>query len=158
LTVPRDRDEAGRPRSARPRDESGRPLARDALGVPTVDEDAATRPTDALAAAQRALDDGHPFAAHEYLESAWRLAEPPERDLWQGLAQLAVALTHLQRNNKTGARALFERSRERLTAYAGTSPYDIDVDGVRDVAGRMAAALTAGDETDVGAIRLLRTA
>ena len=35
----RDRDESGRPRSARPRDSLGRPLARDSAGIPPVPDD-----------------------------------------------------------------------------------------------------------------------
>jgi hypothetical protein len=141
--VARDRDEAGRPRNARPRDETGRPLPRDAAGVPPDEEQALATPAVVLAAAQRALDDGRPFAAHEYLEEAWHRADAAERDLWQGLAQVAVGLTHLQRSNNSGALALLERSRERLSSYAGSTPHGIDVDGVRMATERLAEALRA---------------
>src|SRR5437763_7861887 len=132
--MPRDRDDAGRPRNARPRDATGRPLPRDAEGAPSVDAESLTTAAGVLAAAQRAIDEGRPFSAHEYLESAWHRADATERDLWQGLAQVAVGLTHVQRGNQSGALALLERSRERLSAYAGTMPYGIDVDGVRAAA------------------------
>ena len=52
--------------------------------------------------AQRLLDAGLPFHAHEVLEAAWKAAPPDERELWRGLAQLAVGLTHLQRGNGRG--------------------------------------------------------
>src|SRR6185369_7947024 len=68
----RDRDAAGRPRSARPRDVTGRPLPRGAAGVPPVPEPAPGPPAELLDAAQRLLDDGRPFAAHETLEAAWK--------------------------------------------------------------------------------------
>jgi predicted metal-dependent hydrolase len=85
---------------------------------------------EALDDAERLLAEERPFAAHEVLEGAWKSAPVDERDLWQGLAQVAVALTHAQRGNAVGASALLERAHERLGAYAGTTPHDIDVDGV----------------------------
>jgi predicted metal-dependent hydrolase len=149
----RDRDEAGRPRNARPRDATGRPLPHDATGVQESDEGFNT-PDEALLAAQRALDAQRPFAAHEHLEYAWKHANADERELWQGLAQLAVALTHLQRGNRIGAIALFERSRERLSSYAGTSPHGIDVDGALAIAASSAEALKSGADVDIDSVRL----
>jgi hypothetical protein len=156
MTGPRDRDGLGRPRNARPRDEAGRPLAKGAAGVGETDESAATTPPDVLASAQRALDEGRPFTAHEYLETAWHHATDDERDLWQGLAQFAVALTHVQRGNTSGALALFERSSERLLPYAGTEPHDIDVDAVRGTAAAFADAIAAGQPVPEKLPRLRR--
>ncbi|WP_451916742.1 DUF309 domain-containing protein [Actinomadura keratinilytica] len=100
----RDRDEAGRPRNARPRDAYGRPLPRGAVGVPTMPDDLSFTPAEALAEAQRLLDADRPFHAHEVLEAAWKSAEAPERELWRGLAQVAVGITHLRRGNARGPR------------------------------------------------------
>jgi hypothetical protein len=144
MTNDRDRDEGGRPRNARPRDASGRPLPRDAVGVTPVDDTSATTPEATLVAAQEAVNDGRPFAAHEILEAAWHRAEPAERDLWQGLAQLAVGLTHAQRGNTSGAHALLLRGTERLTAYAGTTPYGIHIDAVCATARGLADAVERG--------------
>jgi hypothetical protein len=130
LNVERDRDDVGRPRNARPRDAAGRPLPRGATGEQPIDE-SITEPADVLAAAQGALDAGRPFTAHEYLETAWHHSPDTERNLWQGLAQVAVGLTHLQRGNVTGAASLFERAADNLASYAGTTPHDVDVDGIR---------------------------
>ena len=93
----------GRARNARPRDGLGRPLPRDAAGVERVPDDLVLPPAESLAEAQRLLDAGRPFHAHEVLEGTWKAAPQAERDLWQGLAQLAVGLTHLARGNPTGA-------------------------------------------------------
>lgn len=112
----RDRDDAGRPRSARPRDAAGRPLPYTAPGVAPV-PDVVLPAGQALAEAERLLCAGRPFAAHEVLEAVWKTTTGPERDLWQGLAQLAVGLTHVQRGNAIGAARLFQRSAERLTGY-----------------------------------------
>jgi len=100
----RDRDAAGRARNARPRDALGRPLARGEAGEPMLPDDLQVTPEWALATAQQLLDDGRPFHAHEVLEAAWKAAEPAERDLWQGLAQLAVGLTHARRGNAPESR------------------------------------------------------
>jgi hypothetical protein len=126
----RERDASGRPLNARPRDGLGRPLPRGAQGVPRVPDGLTLPPAQALAEAQRLLDGGMPFHAHEVLEGTWKAAPEGERDLWQGLAQLAVGLTHVLRGNGTGAVALLRRGRERVAGYADDPPHDIDVAGL----------------------------
>ena len=143
----RDRDAAGRARNARPRDAQGRPLphgstAADGAVVPVPDELALT-PDETVAAAQRLLDEGRPFAAHEVLEAAWKSAPDHERALWQGLAQVCVGLTHLQRGNARGAARLLLRGVERITAYSAEPPYDLDVAGVITHASTVAASAGA---------------
>ena len=128
----RERDELGRPRNARPRDALGRPLARGEPGVEGVPEDLALSPQDALAEAQRLLDEGRPFHAHEVLEAAWKAADPGERELWRGLAQLAVGLTHLQRGNARGAVALLRRGAAHVihwrAGWTGPPPANLALD------------------------------
>src|SRR5215472_6931937 len=81
-----DRDPAGRPRNARPRDGLGRPLPRGQTGEERIPDDLAVPPDEALSLAQRLLDSGRPFHAHEVLEASWKAAPPGERELWKGLA------------------------------------------------------------------------
>lgn len=52
-----------------------------------------------------------------------------EGDLWQGLAQVCVALTHAARGNLVGAERLFQRAGIRLAAFAsmGRQAYGVDV-------------------------------
>ncbi|WP_432824958.1 DUF309 domain-containing protein [Dactylosporangium sp. CA-092794] len=126
----RDRDAAGRARNARPRDELGRPLPRGAAGVPTMPDDLEVTPDQALEQAQRLLDEGRPFHAHEVLEAAWKAAPAAERELWRGLAQLAVGLTHARRGNPAGAARLLERAAARLSAYRSAPPHGVDVAGL----------------------------
>ena len=125
----RDRDEAGRARSARPRDAYGRPLPRDAEGEERVPEDYTAAPAEALAEAQRLLDADRPFHAHEVLEAAWKSAPSEERELWQGLAQLAVGLTHVRRGNARGAKTLLRRAADRIAPY-DPAPHGIDATGL----------------------------
>lgn len=125
----RDRDERGRPRNARPRDGLGRPLAPGAVGEPRIPDDLLLPPVESLCYAQELLDAGRPFHAHEVLEASWKAAPEAERDLWQGLAQLAVGLTHLLRGNTVGARALLERGANRIGRYPD-DPYGVDIGGL----------------------------
>ncbi len=139
--VPRDRDAAGRARNARPRDALGRPLPRGAAGDERIPDDLALPPAQALALAQQLLDDGRPFHAHEVLEASWKTAPPAERELWQGLAQIAVGLTHARRDNAHGAAALLRRGADRVAGYAGSAPHDIDAAAISQVAREMAARI-----------------
>ena len=126
----RDRDPAGRARNARPRDGLGRPLPHDAEGVERVPDDLVLPPEETVREAQRLLDAGRPFHAHEVLEAAWKAAEPGERELWRGLAQLAVGLTHAARGNATGAATLIQRGTANLAPYAADPPHGVAVDAL----------------------------
>src|SRR3954469_19357995 len=128
MTDARDRDAAGRPRQERPRDALGRPLPYGATGVEPVSEEALP-PLESVATARTLLEAGRPFAAHEVLEARWKAGPEVERDLWQGLAQICVGLTHGARGNSIGALRLLDRAATRLEAYrAGHGPtYGLDL-------------------------------
>ena len=143
----RDRDTTGRARNARPRDGLGRPMPRTGAGVERVPDDLVLPPAESLTEAQRLLDAERPFHAHEVLEGTWKAAPPAERDLWQGLAQLAVGLTHQRRGNRRGAVTLLRRGAARITPYAGDPPHGIDVAGLVDYAQRLAADIEEGGDT-----------
>jgi hypothetical protein len=123
--VTRDRDPAGRPRNARPRDALGRPLdpadgpGSGVSGTDRIPDDLVITGAEAAALADRLLRDGRPFHAHEVLEAAWKSGPADERDLWQGLAQIAVGLTHARRGNARGAVALLSRGADRVRGYQG---------------------------------------
>jgi uncharacterized protein len=144
----RDRDAAGRPRNARPRDALGRPLARDATGQPPAD-DRPRPPLEALAMAQDLINADRPFHAHEVLEAAWKAAPAAERDLWQGLAQMAVGLTHALRGNAHGAASLLRRGADRLAGYPASGPHGIDVGGLRLSCAELAAHI---EQSGTGAL------
>ncbi len=124
----RDRNEQGRAQQARPRDELGRPLPYGEAGVEPISEEPLP-PEETLAYARRLLDDGRPFAAHEALEVRWKSCPDGERELWQGLAQLCVGLTHHARGNAVGAARLIERAAGRLDGYehTGGPTYGLDL-------------------------------
>jgi len=129
----RDRDTEGRARQARPRDALGRPLPYGTVGVEPVSEEPLP-PEDTLAAARDLVGAGRPFSAHEVLEARWKAGPVEERDLWQGLAQVCVAMTHAARGNQVGADRLFDRAAQRLTAFAETGrwAYGLDLDAVAE--------------------------
>lgn len=101
------------------------------MGQPPVADELALPPAETLATAQDLLDAGRPFRAHEVLEAAWKAAPVTERDLWQGLAQIAVGLTHAQRGNARGAAALLRRGADRISGYPAPGPHDVDVARLR---------------------------
>lgn len=145
----RDRDESGRPENARPRDATGRPLPRDAgpswrERLRAMDEVRALPPAEALAEAERLVLTGQPFYAHEVLEVPWHLAEPGERAFWQGLAKVAVGLTHAQRGNAIGMRSVLNAGADLL------EPYEDGHEGV--AVSRVVAAARALAERDVATV------
>lgn len=124
----RDRDADGRARQSRPRDRLGRPLPYGSSGVEAVSEDPLP-PLVTAASARQLLAEGRPFSAHEVYEARWKAGPSEERGLWQGLAQLCVAITHAERGNRVGALRLVGRARQRLTTYAATDgpAYGVDL-------------------------------
>ncbi|MGB8945911.1 MAG: DUF309 domain-containing protein [Streptomyces sp.] len=147
----RDRDAEGRARNARPRDGLGRPLPYGTEGVERQPEGVTRTPEETVTQAQELLDAGRPFHAHEVFEDAWKSGPDSERDLWKGLAQLAVGLTHSARGNLTGGARLLLRGAGAIDAgRRGERPYGIDVDGLVLWARELATTLE-GDGATVNA-------
>ncbi|MFE0130463.1 DUF309 domain-containing protein [Streptomyces sp. NPDC059037] len=141
----RDRDAEGRARNARPRDGLGRPLPYGAEGVERQPEGVTRTPDETIAQAQALLDAGRPFHAHEVFEDAWKSGPDDERDLWKGLAQLAVGLTHAARGNATGGARLLLRGAAAVDAARREErPYGIAVDGLLGWARELAERVEKG--------------
>ncbi|GAA3443527.1 DUF309 domain-containing protein [Planomonospora venezuelensis] len=140
-TPSRDRDPDGRARNQRPRDAFGRPLPHGAEGVERIPDDYAPDAAEALAEARRLLGEERPFHAHEVLEARWKTGPAEERELWQGLAQICVGLTHLQRGNPRGASALLARGADRIGRYG--APYGTLARAARELAAREPSGLDA---------------
>ncbi|MFD6278726.1 DUF309 domain-containing protein [Streptomyces sp. NPDC060209] len=137
----RDRDEEGRARNARPRDGLGRPLPYGTPGVERQPEGVVRSPDESVREAQRLLDAGMPFHAHEVFEDAWKSGPDAERELWRGLAQMAVGLTHAARGNAPGGARLLRRGAAAVEGFRASDPHGIGVDGLigwaRELAGRV---------------------
>ncbi|WP_327303188.1 DUF309 domain-containing protein [Streptomyces sp. NBC_01298] len=162
----RDRDDEGRARNARPRDGLGRPLPYGAQGVERQPEGVVRSPGETVAQAQRLLDAGMPFHAHEVFEDAWKSGPGAEAPLWRALAQLAVGLTHSARGNAVGGARLLRRgadalalagretARDSAAAGAGTvpgTPYGMDLPGLAGWARELAGRVEAGAVVDAAA-------
>lgn len=134
-------------RPVRGRDAAGRPVPLDAPEAVEPVPEEALPPYDALALARDLLARGRPFFAHDVLEAVWKAAPGPERLLWQGLAQVCVGLTHLQRDNPVGGVRLLRRGADRLEEHlrtAAPATYDVDVARTVATARERADAVEAG--------------
>lgn len=102
-----------------------------AVGVEPVSEEPLP-PAQTVDLARRLVHEGRSFAAHEVLEARWKAGPGEERDLWQGLAQLCVGLTHAARGNSRGAVRLLERGAARLEEYDAVDgpAYGLDLTAV----------------------------
>ena len=70
---------------------------------------------------------GHYFETHEEWETAWKAAPREERDFYQGMVHLTVALYQSGRGNRIAARSQMRKARKRLFAY-GAQCHDIPLD------------------------------
>jgi predicted metal-dependent hydrolase len=57
------------------------------------------------------------YACHDTLEALWIEATEPEKTLYQGILQIAVALYHLGNGNLRGAMILLGEGTNRLRRY-----------------------------------------
>ncbi len=89
-------------------------------------------PDETVRLARQLVETGRAFAAHEVLEARWKAGPANEADLWQGLAQLCVGLTHEARGNAAGAERLLTRGADRLRSYVDTGgpSYGVDITAV----------------------------
>ncbi|MBM7442942.1 DUF309 domain-containing protein [Streptomyces sp. HB132] len=150
----RDRDEEGRARNARPRDGLGRPLPYGTPGVERQPEGVVRSAEETVREAQRLLDAGMPFHAHEVFEDAWKSGPDTERELWRGLAQMSVGLTHAARGNTTGGARLLRRGAAAVEGFRTSDPHGIGVDRLvrwaRELAGRVESTGPGDAEEDTG--------
>ena len=131
VTSARDRDAAGRARNARPRDALGRPLPYGAVGEERAPE-GVVRPPDAGRWPRRRRCSTPAARSTPTRCSRTRGSPRPEdeRELWRGLAQLAVGLTHALRGNARGAATLLERGARQHRRLPPRQPHGIDVPGL----------------------------
>jgi predicted metal-dependent hydrolase len=111
--------------------------------VPRIPDDLAISASEAAVLGGSLLAEGRPFHAHEVFEAAWKTGPAAERDLWQGLAQIAVGITHARRGNAAGAVTLLRRGARRVGANRSSHNrlYGIDPVFVADRAEEIAAQI-----------------
>ncbi|BBD60004.1 hypothetical protein NIES2109_27970 [Nostoc sp. HK-01] len=94
------------------------------------------------------FNSGQFYACHDTLEALWIEANEPEKTLYQGILQIAVALYHLKNNNLRGAVILLGEGSNRLRRYPDTYG-GINVD---ELLSQSAALLTILQQTSVNNI------
>jgi uncharacterized protein len=100
--------------------------------------------TAAFEAGLKLIRAGRYFEAHEELETAWRAAEPAERDFLQGLVHVAVAWYQAGRGNRNGCERQLEKAARRLGPYA-PAHRGVDVAGLLAHIGVAAERVEHGD-------------
>ncbi|MCZ2202866.1 DUF309 domain-containing protein [Cylindrospermopsis raciborskii] len=73
------------------------------------------------------FNDGQFYACHDILEALWIEATEPEKTLYQGILQVAVALYHLENSNLRGAMILLGEGTNRLRRLADDNNYGINL-------------------------------
>jgi uncharacterized protein len=91
------------------------------------------------------FNQGEYYACHDLLEALWIEAVEPEKTLYQGILQIAVALYHLDNLNWRGAVILLGEGLHRLSRYP--DEYDgLDLGQLRTDAAQTLSTLQAIDE------------
>ncbi len=90
------------------------------------------------------------------LEAAWKKAPHEERGLWQGLAQLAVAVTHQMRGNPAGAVSLLRQGRHRIVPFEDDPPHALDITGLVAWADHLIVELDRDTQPDTIPVPRLR--
>ena len=114
------------------------------------DDEAALPPAETLARADELLAAGRPFQAHEVLEALWHVAVLEERGFWQGLAQIAVGLTHAQRGNQVGAATLLRRGSDAVARHVGDD-HGVEITALVDICASLADRIESHGVSSVSA-------
>jgi predicted metal-dependent hydrolase len=88
--------------------------------------------------------DGHYFETHEEWEIAWRDAAPGERDFYQGMVHLTVALYQARRGKDVAARSQMRKAKRRLAAY-GVSYHDVTLGSLVPAVDRAVESFIKGE-------------
>lgn len=97
------------------------------------------------------FNEGHFFDCHEVLEDFWKQESEPDRQLTQGIIQVAVAYYHLGRGNRMGALKLFKRGRQRILGFDKSSR-GLDLAAFAAELNKVVLALEAEDEKALGSL------
>ena len=92
---------------------------------------------------------GHYFETHEEWEIAWRDSPREERDFYQGMVHLTVALYQAGRDNAVAARSQMRKARRRLAAY-GARHHGIPLESLAPAVERAVERRLAGGTLEVG--------
>ena len=87
------------------------------------------------------------YKSHDVFEEIWHETGGPERQLLQGILQVAVAQVHLENCNLNGATILYGEALGRLRRYR-LSNLGLDVEGLYSCVSRRLECLQIGKDLD----------
>ncbi len=90
----------------------------------------------------RLFNQGHFFETHEVWEEVWKSAAAEERDFYQGMVHLTVALYQARRANWRAAHSQLRRAAKRLARFEAHR--NLDVRGLRMAVAEAVEQLEAG--------------
>ena len=85
------------------------------------------------------------YKSHDVFEEIWHETGGPERQLIQGILQVAVAQVHLENSNLNGATILYGEALGRLKRYR-LSNYGLDIEGLSNCVSRRLEFLQIGKD------------
>lgn len=110
-----------------------------------------------LAEAIALFNQGDWYPCHDAFEALWHETQGPIRPLLQGLLQVAVAMLHLERDNRRGATVLLGEGLGRLER-CGAQGLGLSLIPLRSDLSRWLASLqNGGDLGDLPPLQLQRT-
>ncbi len=102
----------------------------------------------------RLFNQGHFFETHEVWEEVWKAAAAGERDFYQGMVHLTVALYQARRANWQASHSQLRRAAKRLARFEPLHG-SLDVQGlwtaVAEAVAQLEAGSPAGSPTGSGA-------
>ncbi len=90
---------------------------------------------------------GHYFETHEEWELAWKDAPPAERDFYQGMVHVTVALYQAGRNNAVAAHSQMRKAKRRLAGY-GARHHGVELERLLPEVEEVVKRLLAGESVE----------
>ncbi len=87
------------------------------------------------------------YKSHDVFEEIWHETSGPERQLLQGILQVAVAQVHLENSNINGATILYGEALGRLKRFK-ISNLGLDIEGLSKSVSRRLEFLQIGKDLD----------
>ena len=85
------------------------------------------------------------YKSHDVFEEIWHETGGPERQLIQGILQVAVAQVHLENSNLNGAMILYGEALGRLKRFHSAN-YGLDIEGLSNCVSRRLEFLQIGKD------------
>ena len=94
------------------------------------------------------------YKSHDVFEEIWHETGGPERQLIQGILQVAVAQVHLENSNLNGATILYGEALGRLKKFHSVN-FGLDIEGLSNCVSRRLEVLQFGKDLAVCGLPVL---